>query len=120
LQQSGEVSRLKQPERRELWRQRVAQQKNSGQTVRAFCGEHKLSEHSFYWWRRQLGCSTEPPIRFALVETVTPPPKRHPPRQGQTQIELVLTSGERLQIPAEAATVRLVLSVLREAGPADR
>ena len=98
-------------QRRELWCQRVAQQKNSGQTVRAFCRAHKLSEHSFYWWRRQFGSSTERPIRFALVETATP---------AQAQIELVLNSGERLHIPAEAATLRLVLSVVREHGPADR
>jgi hypothetical protein len=112
------VSGIKQPERRELWRQRIAQQASSGQTVRVFCAEHKLSEHSFYWWRRQLGSSTEKPIRFALVETATPIAETHPPRD--TQLELVLHGGERLRIPAEAATLRLVLSVLRERGPADR
>jgi hypothetical protein len=112
------VSGTKPSERRELWCQRIAQQKSSGQTVRVFCGEHKLSEHSFYWWRRQLSSSTEKPIRFALVETATPIPETHWGRP--TQLELVLNSGERLQIPADAATLRLVLSVLRESGPADR
>jgi hypothetical protein len=112
------VSRPKPPERRELWRQRVAEQKNNGQTVRAFCREHRLSEHSFYWWRRQFSSPVEKPIRFALVETVTPFAETHPPRQAQ--LELVLNSGERLQISTDAATLRLVLSVLREQGQADR
>jgi hypothetical protein len=42
------------------------------------------------------------------------------PRQTRTQLELVLTSGERLLIPADAATLRLVLGVLREQEQADR
>jgi transposase-like protein len=101
-----------------LWRQRIAQQRNSGQTVRAFCREHRFSEYSFYQWRRQLGLSTDQPIRFALVERATPAGETGP--LGQRQFELVLTSGERLRIPAEAATLRLVLGVLREPGQADR
>lgn len=86
--------------------------------MRVFCGEHKFSEHSFYWWRRQLNCSTEKPIRFALVETAMPATETHP--HCHAQLELILNGGERLQIPADAATLRLVLSVLREPGPADR
>ncbi len=106
------MSRTQQPKRRELWRQRIAQQENSGQTVRVFCSEQKLSEHSFYWWRRQLGSCTKQPPRFALVETATALAREtHPPRQEQ--FELILTGGERLRIPADAVSLRLVLSVLR-------
>jgi hypothetical protein len=114
------VSSPEQRERRELWRQRVAQQKNSGQTVRAFCREHKFSEYSFYWWRRQLSGSADQPVRFALVETTTPVSETPRPHQAQTQLELVLNSGERLHMPADAATLRLVLGVLREHGEVDR
>ena len=114
------MSSPKQHERRELWRQRVAQQKDSGQTVRAFCREHKLSEYSFYWWRRQLSASAEQPIRFALVEATTPTTETPRPSQAQSRLELVLNSGERLRIPAEAAILRLVLGVLREQGQADQ
>ncbi len=101
------MSRRKQPARRELWRQRIAQQESSGQSIRAFCRDHKLSEHSFYQWRKQLGSAAvaDTPVRFALVETTKPQPQVQ-------QIELVLHSGERLHIPADAATLRLVLSVL--------
>lgn len=97
--------------RRELWRQRVAQQKNSGQSVRVFCREHKLTEYSFYWWRRELS-SSEPPVRFALVETATPAVETRP--SCETRLELVLGSGERLRIPPDETTLRLVLKVLRE------
>jgi hypothetical protein len=45
-------------------------------------------------------------VTFALVETKpTPEP---------TLIDIVLASGDRLRIPGEAATLRMVLSVLRE------
>ena len=88
--------------------------------MRAFCREHKFSEHSFYWWRRQLSGSADQPVRFALVETTMPTTATPRPHQAQTQLELVLNSGERLRMPADAATLRLLLGVLREQGPANR
>jgi hypothetical protein len=107
------VSRPKQPQRRELWRQRIAQQEASGQSIRAFCRDQKLSEHSFYAWRKQFETTTDEhkatPVRFALVET-TKPATRH-----QVELlELILASGDRLRIPADAATLRLVLDVLQK------
>jgi len=49
-------------------------------------------------------------MKFALVET-----SRSAPTAGAT-VEVMLTTGERLRIVpgVEAATLRLVLSVLRE------
>ena len=88
--------------------------------MRAFCREHKFSEYSFYWWRRQLSGSAEQPVRFALVETTTPTAEAPRLPQAATQLELVLNSGERLHMPADAATLRLVLGVLRERGEVDR
>jgi len=101
------VSGIKQTERRELWRQRIAEQKNSGQTVRAFCREGGIAEHTFYQWRRQLSGTCEQPVRFALVETSKP-------QQPGSRFELVLGSGERLLIPADAAMLELALGVLRK------
>ena len=86
--------------------------------MQAFCHEHKLSAHSFYWWRRQLSSAAEKPIRFALVETAMPASETHSHRSAR--LELILTGGERLQIPADTAMLRLVLNVLREQGQADR
>ena len=104
------MSKPKQAERRQLWLQRIAEQKASGQTVKAFCRAHNVSEYSFYAWRRQLGVTSRKPVRFALVETTPGGTKA----STHTRIELLLTGGERLQIPADAASLRLVLSALRE------
>ena len=98
---SGHVSRPKQPERREQWRQRISRQKASGLSVRAFCLDHQLSEHSFYAWRRELGAK---PVSFALVETTKP---------AGIPIELVLNSGETLRIPADEGLLRMLLSALQ-------
>lgn len=102
------MSRAPQPNRQEYWRERIAQQKASGLTVRAFCEEHQLCAHSFYAWRKQLAGGYGPknkPVSFALVEaTHTPSPVQ--------RLELVLRGGERLYFPAEESILRLVLSAL--------
>ena len=95
----------KQVQRRELWRQRIAELEKSGRPVSVFCREQSLNEATFYAWRRRL--IQETPVSFALVETKaaveTVPP-----------IELILTSGERLRIPCDASMLKTVLAVLRE------
>jgi hypothetical protein len=93
-------------ERREEWRQRVGQQESSGQSIRAFCRERGLKEHAFYGWRQRLR-KQNTPVGFALVETKSAA-ETVPP------IELMLPSGDRLRIPKDAATLKLVLAVLRE------
>jgi len=47
------------------------------------------------------------PVRFALVET-------EPTVETPLPLELLLASGDRLRIPCDAATLKLVLTVLRE------
>lgn len=93
-------------ERREEWRERVGQQESSGQSIRAFCRERGLKEHAFYGWRQRLR-KQNTLVRFALVETKSA-------AAAVASIELMLPSGDRLRIPTEAATLKLVLSVLRE------
>jgi len=95
----------KQSERREIWRQRITEQENGGGSVRAFCKERGLPEHAFYGWRQRL--RSDLPVTFALVES----------KQADKEapiLELVLTQGDRLRIPAEESALRLVLRVLRE------
>jgi hypothetical protein len=96
----------KQEQRRELWRQRIAEQETGGQSIRAYCRERELEESAFYGWRGRLRKQSTP-VRFALVESKpaveTPPP-----------LELLLAGGDRLRIPSDAATLKLVLAVLRE------
>lgn len=91
-------------QRRELWRQRIAQQETSGQSIRAYCRRRGLREHAFYGWRQRLRKQTAP-VRFALVEA-------KPTEEPVPPIELILASGERLRIPHDAAALKLVLAVL--------
>lgn len=105
------MTKAERGEQRELWRQRVAQQMTSGLSVREFCREHKLTDHAFYWWRHRLNAA-EPPLRFALVDTAAPTVVSGP--TSEPRLELFLHSGERLCIPADADTLRLVLKTLRE------
>jgi hypothetical protein len=73
--------------------------------VRVFCKERGLSEASFYGWRQRLQ-RKDKPVTFALVETKAV--------ATGADIEVVLTSGDRLRIGHDATTLRMVLSVLRE------
>jgi transposase-like protein len=97
-----------QESRREFWRQLVAQQQQSGVSVRAFCQQRGTSEHSFYQWRKRLAANL--PVKFALVETHGAAPA------NGSALELILVSDERLRITPgfDIATLRAVLSVLRE------
>jgi hypothetical protein len=97
-----------QEERRDFWRQFIAQQEQSGLSVRGFCQQQRASEHSFYQWRKRL--AEQLPVKFALVET-----SRNRSLHAEA-VEVILSSGERLRITPgiDAATLRLVLSVLRE------
>jgi transposase-like protein len=96
----------KQQERREQWRQQIAQQELSKHSIRAFCRERGINEHTFYTWRQRL---REQPVSFALVDT-----KSTPPTSAGQAIEIILVSGDRLRVTPDAATLRLVLNVLRE------
>lgn len=92
----------------EKWAELIRQQSQSSLSVSAFCREHGFSDQAFYHWRKRL--SGNEPVRFALVEASAPIAKDALP------IELILTSGDRLRIApgADAATLRTLLSVLRE------
>lgn len=91
---------------REQWRERIAAQERSGLTVRAYCKEQDLHEHSFYGWRQRL--RAEGPVSFALVET-----KLARTEESAQTMDLVLKVGERLRIALNESALRLVLKVLR-------
>jgi len=94
--------------RREYWREVISQQERSGLTVHAFCIQQGLTEASFYNWRKQLRGNA--PMSFALVQ------RRESGDGPNAPIELMLASGERVQVApgTDAATLRMVLAVLRE------
>jgi hypothetical protein len=94
--------------RSEYWRDVVQQQAASGQSVSTFCGERVLTEQSLYSWKKRL--SEQAPVSFALVTT------DRSERSPGAPLELDLDAGRRLRIPCgvDAATLRTVLTVLRE------
>ena len=96
-------------ERRKTWGDLIARQKQSGKTVKAFCEENGVGGPSFYAWRKRLKGKIQP-VGFALVETAAVGQQR-----GQA-MELILSSGERLQIGpgVDLARLKQVLSALRE------
>ena len=95
--------------RSEQWRERIAAFEASGNTVRQFCKENDIAEHSFYSWRRRL--RQNGPVRFALVERS----KGHEPSAAETSMELVFPTGERLRIGSgvDVGTLRTVVLALR-------
>lgn len=102
----------KRTELKELWQQRVEEQEKSGQSVRAFCRERGIGEHSFYQWRVRLRAS-ERPVTFALVETGRV--DRDSSDETHSRLELLLGGGERLRISVgvDLSLLRSVLEVLR-------
>jgi|HubBroStandDraft_4_1064222.scaffolds.fasta_scaffold2073935_1 transposase-like protein len=97
-----------QEERRQGWHKLITQQEQTGLSVRAFCEQHGISEHSFYQWRKRL--REWAPMKFALVDRGRAAPV------PVAAVEVMLTTGERLRIAPgiEESTLRLVLSALRE------
>ena len=84
------------------WRERIASQQASGQSIRAWCRENAQHEHAFYWWRSRLGLSPKSaahrqqrravkPLKFAEV-VVT--------RAVAEPIYLRLGDGRELVLPA--------------------
>jgi transposase-like protein len=94
--------------RQTKWQELIRQQGQSRLSVTAFCREHGVSDQSFYNWRKRLSGSE--PVRFALVEDGAPATNDNAP------VELILAGGDRLRIAPgiDPATLRIVLSVLRE------
>jgi hypothetical protein len=95
--------------REDYWRARIAEQELSGMSVGRFCREQRLTEASFYGWRKRLRQAE--PVRFAVVERG----RTRQPSATQPGLELVLNTGERLRIGAgvDAAALRTVLAALR-------
>ena len=94
--------------REKKWAELIRQQGQSDISVSAFCRDRGFSDQTFYNWRRRLSGSG--PVSFALVQAGSPV------SGNQASMELLLASGDRLRIApgADAATLRTVLSVLRE------
>lgn len=95
--------------RSEQWRERIAEFEGSGKSVRQFCKESGIAEHSFYCWRKRL--RQNGPVRFALVEQTV----GQQLWAAEANLELVFPTGERLRMGTgvDAGTLRTVVAALR-------
>ena len=90
-----------------FWRDLIDRWKASGQSVAAFCAAHRVSQATFYSWRKRLATrtrSTTPPApAFAPVRLVPDP-----------TAEVVLPNGLIVRVPAAtdpAMVARLVAAL---------
>ncbi len=89
-----------------FWRDAVKRQATSKLSVRAFCQREKLTECTFYAWRRTLAersREVEPALRppAFVPMMVTDRPARKP------SIEIELAGGRVLRLPESIAAERL-------------
>jgi transposase-like protein len=95
------------------WRRLVRQQRRSGLSVRAFCEQHEVCEHSFYWWRRELADRDAAALPADKADAAAAAPLFLPvhvrpddplPADG---VEILLANGRRLRFGAGVEPQRL-------------
>jgi hypothetical protein len=95
------------PQPEPFWRDLIDRWRDSGQTVAAFCAAHRVSQATFYSWRKRLAApgpdTTDPVPTFAPVRVVPDP-----------TAEVVLTTGLVIRVPvsADPTTVARLVAAL--------
>jgi transposase-like protein len=87
----------------------VRGQSGSGVSVRGWCRKHGINEAGFHWWRRELVRRDAERPTFLPVRVM-----EDDPASTLGRIEIVLTSGRRVQVsgPVDRAMLADVLAVL--------
>lgn len=82
-------------ERREMWRERVAEFQASGKSVAAWCREHEFKEHQLRYWLRKFMPveSTQPSTRWLPIAVLES--EQHVDSDGQL---LVRVGGATIEI----------------------
>jgi hypothetical protein len=102
-----------------FWRRLVGQWRRSGRTVRDFCDEHRLSEPSFYAWRRVLAQRDAEAAPFVPVRVVPEEPAGSAADHANGGLELLVGGGRVVRVGAgfDEATLRRLLALLEEGRP---
>jgi hypothetical protein len=94
-----------------FWRDLIERWKTSGQSIAAFCDTHRVSQATFYSWRKRLTAQSRPTTalpsptpKFAAVRVVPDP-----------TVEVVFPSGLIVRIPIgdDAAVVARLVAALQ-------
>ena len=126
------------PAKERLWRRLFQLWHRSDQTIRDFCGQHHVSEASFFAWRRTIAERDRQSVRSRRTST-KPASSTHSARQRQghakaepafvplrvvhpvsnAAFEVVLKNGRVVRVPApfDADTLRQLLAILEEERP---
>ena len=93
---------------REEWRKIIIRQETSGVSIPEYCRQQKLSEKSFYGWRKRLGVNAEPkPEEFIQITST---------EVGSGKVLNIKTpGGYQLEIPEgmDGSYVKSIVAVLR-------
>ena len=90
----------------EKWRRRIAEQRESGLSIAAYCRRHDLTQVSFHYWKRRL--RDEPakagPARFLPVSVL----------DSAVSVSIERPDGLVLRVPCDERALRIVLRILDE------
>jgi hypothetical protein len=94
------------------WRELVSEQRQSGQSVAAFCHERDLRVWRFYEWKKRLRKSEAE--KFVEVQIAAPAEQLRPAGARRSAIEIRLRGGRSLVVEPgfEASHLRALLAVL--------
>jgi hypothetical protein len=97
-------------DKEQFWRDMLLLWRTSGQTIRVFCHAQRLSEPSFYAWRRRIITQRERQQPAFVPVRVTPTPTASIP------LELVLAGGRVVRVPPDfdGDTLRQLLAILHD------
>jgi len=99
---------------RAKWRELVAEQEQSGQSVAAFCQNRELTRSQLIYWNRRLREAERP--SFVEVQLAQPgaEPRLRARALGSPTIEVRLKNGRSLMVAAgfDARHLRALLAVM--------
>lgn len=93
--------------REALWHRRLERQAASGQSKRAWCARHGVSEKAFYYWQRRLIAADDGRDAPVFLEVA-------PSSLQSIGIEVILENGRRVRVERgfDRETLRQVVAAL--------